>query len=203
MDDGELRRPTWLLTSARSATPPRGTAWSTPSRSGRITDAPPDSSTISERDTGIEPTSALRSFGAIGEFIGESRGFYVASSRGVPSRSHLWSEVAAQGGHIGEAGVAGELPAGFKHEIGEPDGLCGDDGVEVIEGRSVLYEGGRGQFREVLGRRKGGVHRRGRCDRLDRADDVGLFRSLTPPLRQIPRTAFIMCPSPHARTSVG
>ena len=89
---------------------------------------------------GIEPGEALRGFCATGESIAKSAGFYVASSRGSPSRSHLWSEVAAQGGHIGGARVAGELPAVFKHEIGEPDGLRGYEGIEVVERRSRLCD---------------------------------------------------------------
>ena len=89
---------------------------------------------------GIEPTSALRSFGLIVEPNAETAVFYVGSSRGIPSWSHLWSEVAAQGGHIGGAGVAGELPAVFEHEIGEPDGFCRHDGLEVVEGRSIFCD---------------------------------------------------------------
>ena len=121
---------------------------------------------------GSEPGEALRSFCGISESIAESAGFHVGSNRGVPSRSHLWSEVAAQGGHIGGVGVACELPAVFEHEVGETYGLRRYDGVEVVEGRSVLCDGGPGQFREVLGRRNRGVQRQERYDHLDRTDDV-------------------------------
>ena len=71
---------------------------------------------------------AMRGFCGIGDVIAETAAFYVASSRGIPSQSSLWSEVAAQGGHTGGAQHVGELPGVFKFEIGETDGLRGYEG---------------------------------------------------------------------------